>query len=80
MATRTWTVRSGADLGRAVADIRERRGLSQAALAERSGLSRSYVSNIEAGRTVSLLEQELRLLRRLGATVTVTFEDTDGET
>jgi transcriptional regulator with XRE-family HTH domain len=79
MAKRTWTVRSGEDLGRALADIRQRCALTQADLAERAGLSRSYLAKIEAGRSVSLLEHVLRLLRRLGATVTVTFEDTDDE-
>jgi transcriptional regulator with XRE-family HTH domain len=79
VARRTWTVHSGEDLGRALADIRQRRGLTQAELAERSGLSRSYLAKIEAGRSVSLLEHVLRVLRRLGATVTVPFEDADGQ-
>lgn len=73
MAQRTWQVRSGPDLGRAIADIRQLRGLTQSQLAAEAALSRDYVAQIEAGRTASLLEKLLRLLRRLGATVTITI-------
>lgn len=75
---RTWSVRRGEDLGRAIAEVRRQRGLTQQDLAVSNGMSRSYVAKIEAGRSVSLLDHVLRLLRRLGATVTVTFEGDDG--
>jgi transcriptional regulator with XRE-family HTH domain len=70
----TWEIRSGADLGRAIADIRRDRGMSQKDVATETELTRAYLAQIEAGRTVSLLERTLRVLRRLGAHVTVTFE------
>jgi HTH-type transcriptional regulator/antitoxin HipB len=73
----TWTVRSGEDLGKVVAEIRARRGLTQEQLAVRGGLSRAYLAQIERGRTGSLIEHILRLLRRMGATITVTL-DGDG--
>jgi transcriptional regulator with XRE-family HTH domain len=78
VASQSWSVRSGADIGRAIADIRARHGLTQLGLAEQSGLSRGYLAQIESGKTVSLLEHELRILRRLGATVTITIERDDG--
>ena len=74
----TWQVRSGADLGRSIADLRGRQGLTQSELAVQTGLSRDYLAKIEGGRTVSLLEHSLRILRRMGATVTITWESPDG--
>jgi transcriptional regulator with XRE-family HTH domain len=75
MPNQEWVVHSGEDVGRAIADIRHRRGLSQSALAELASLDPAYLSKIERGRSVSLLEHQLRTLRRLGATVTITLED-----
>jgi transcriptional regulator with XRE-family HTH domain len=68
---RTWTVRSSADLGRAVASARASRGLTQAELAEDAGINRSYLAALERGASTLALERALRVLRRLGATVTV---------
>lgn len=73
-----WTIHSGADFGRAIAEIRGRRELTQAQLAQQIGLSRDYLAHIEAGRTVTLLEHLLRSLRRSGATVTVTWPSEHG--
>lgn len=75
----TTQVRSGADLGRSIAHLRGQQGLTQAELAVRTGLSRDYLAKIEGGRTVSLLEHSLRILRRMGATVTITWEADDGQ-
>jgi transcriptional regulator with XRE-family HTH domain len=80
MAQRTWVVRSGADLGRAVAEIRHRKHLTQEQLAAQGGLSRTWLAKLEAGRSATVLDHLMRLLRRLGATVTITFEDADGKT
>lgn len=78
-------IRSGADLGRAIRSIRSALGLSQGSAAELVGIDPTYLSKIERGRTVSLLEHQLRILRRLGAQVTVTFDaahddDPEGDT
>jgi transcriptional regulator with XRE-family HTH domain len=70
-------VRSGGDLGRAVRGVRGAAGLTQREVAELAGIDPTYLAKIEAGRTVSLLEHELRILRRLGARITVSF-DGDG--
>ncbi len=75
----TWTIGSAADFGRAIADIRARRGLTQERFAAQAGLSRVYLAQIESGRSARLLEHLLRLLRRAGATVTITLKPDDGE-
>lgn len=71
---RQWVVRSGADLGRAVAEIRSSRGLTQLELAEEVGLGRPWLAKLETGRSAVVLDHLLRMLRRLGATVTITFD------
>ncbi|HTD07723.1 MAG TPA: helix-turn-helix transcriptional regulator [Solirubrobacteraceae bacterium] len=76
----TWTIRSGEDLGRAIAEIRTRSGLTQRQLAAQTGLSREYLAQIETGRTGSLLEHLLRVLRRSGADVTVSYPGKHGPT
>jgi transcriptional regulator with XRE-family HTH domain len=46
--------------GRRLRDLRERRGLTQVELAEKLGLDRSYLADIERGnRNVSLVNVEL---------------------
>ena len=77
--TARWTIHTGADFGRAIAEIRTRRNLTQAQLAAQTGLTRDYLAHLESGRTVTLLEHLLRVLRRSGATVTVTWTGDDGE-
>lgn len=68
-------IRSGTDVGRAVAELRRRRGMNQEHAADLAGISKAYISKIETGRTSSLLEHELRTLRRLGARIVVEFDD-----
>jgi transcriptional regulator with XRE-family HTH domain len=68
-----WTVRSSADLGRAIAGARSARGMTQQELAKEATVDRSYLARLEAGATKLALERTLRLFRRLGATVTVTI-------
>ncbi|MEK7291885.1 MAG: helix-turn-helix domain-containing protein, partial [Actinomycetota bacterium] len=60
---------------RAVADIRHIRKRTQAELSAEAGLGRTWLAKLEAGRTALVLELLLRLLRRLGATVTITIDD-----
>ena len=67
----TYQIRSGSDLGRTIAQLRRDRNLSQAELAQLAGSSPAYIAKIESGRTSSILEHELRVLRRLGATITI---------
>jgi transcriptional regulator with XRE-family HTH domain len=68
-------IRTGTDVGRAIGELRRKLKLSQSELSELVGLDPKYISKIESGRTVTLLEHELRILRRLGATITVEMPD-----
>jgi|BarGraNGADG00212_1021973.scaffolds.fasta_scaffold35286_2 transcriptional regulator with XRE-family HTH domain len=72
---RQMTVRTGADLGAALAEARRARSLTQQQLAESVNLDRTYLAKIEAGTSVQMLDRTLRLLRRLGAEVTVTLPE-----
>ena len=51
------------------------RGWTQAELAERAGLERTYLTCIEAGPSVILVDRILRLLRRLDVDLIATFPD-----
>lgn len=68
---RTFTVRTGKDLSRAVREARVSAGLTQEQLAQQAGLDRSYLAKMETGLTVVLLDRIVRTLRQLGAEVTV---------
>lgn len=72
---RQMTVRTGSDLGAAVAEARRSRSLTQAQLAQSVNMDRTYLARIETGISVQMLERTLRLLRRLGAEVTVTIPE-----
>lgn len=67
-----WQIRTGEDLGRALAGVREARNLTQEQLAELVGINRTYVAGVEAGASVQMFERTLRALRRMGAEVTIT--------
>jgi len=57
----------GLGLGGAVRRIRELHGIGQEALAERSGLSQGYVSQIESGSWTAITEEALgRIATALG--------------
>ena len=57
----------GLGLGSAVRRIRELRGVGQEILAERSGLSQGYLSQIESGAWTGITEDVLgRIARALG--------------
>ena len=77
---RQMKVRTGADLGAAVAEARRARSLTQLELADSVNLDRTYLARIEAGISVQMLDRTLRLLRRLGAEVTVTITIPDPTT
>lgn len=71
-----YRIRTGRDLGLVVRERREELGVTQAELADRSGIdSPSGLSRIENGKSVKHLEQVLTALQRLGARVEVTFPD-----
>jgi transcriptional regulator with XRE-family HTH domain len=74
-----WIVRSAADFGRGIAEVRRAHGLTQSQLAEQGGLSRTWLAKLETGRSTPVLEHLLRLTRRLGMTITLTYDGDDGQ-
>jgi transcriptional regulator with XRE-family HTH domain len=65
MATRTASI-EGETFGRALRAIRDEKGLSQQALAERAGLTTNYISDVERGIKVPSLTTILQLAYGLG--------------
>lgn len=64
-------VYTAASLGAAIRHYRHQAGLSQAELAERSGLHRTYLSNLEQGGETEQLKRILRVLKQLGVRMTL---------
>lgn len=62
------------DLGRAVRELRERRGWSQSQLASVAGMTQSAVARFEAGGTVPTLAVLERLAATLEVSLSVKFE------
>jgi len=75
-----FVVRTPEDFGRAIAELRHARGETQAELAASMGLSRSYLAQFERGRLPRTVGLVIGLLRRLGATVTITAGVDNGKT
>src|ERR1700693_3784985 len=66
-AARAQIPKKGLGLGRAIRRIRELHGIGQEVLAERSGLSQGYLSQIESGSWTTLTEESLgRIAAALG--------------
>ena len=61
------------ELGRAVRDLRERRGWSQSQLADAAGMTQSAVARFEAGGTVPTLPVLERLAQALDVELKVQF-------
>lgn len=60
-----FSVRSARDLGAAIRSARDTAGLTQSDLSARAGISRSYLAQVERGRSSRLLDLVLDLLRLL---------------
>lgn len=58
-------------LGAAIRHYRLQAGLSQAELAERAGLHRSYLSELEQGKETEQVRRILRVLKQLGVRMTL---------
>ena len=71
-------IRRSEDLGLAVSEARRAAGLTQAQLAEQSGVERTYLAKLEAGLSTLLLDRTLRLLRRLGVALVAELPDDAG--
>jgi len=64
-----------AALGAALRHYRRQAGLSQAELAERTGLHRTYVSDLERGKETEHVKRLLRLFKDLGVRMTLEKAD-----
>ena len=62
------------ELGRAVRELRERRGWSQTQLADAASMTQSAVARFEAGGTTPTLPVLERLARALDVELTVRFD------
>lgn len=60
-----YSIRNSRDLGAAIRGARNAAGRTQSDVAERAGISRSYLAQIEGGRSSRLLELVLDLVRLL---------------
>jgi transcriptional regulator with XRE-family HTH domain len=61
--------------GAAIKHYRKQAGLSQAELAERSGLNRTYLSSLERGKETEQLHRLVHVLKQLGLRMTVQKAD-----
>lgn len=68
-------VYSAASLGDAIRHYRNEAGLTQAELAEAVGLQRSYLSELEGGKSTEQVTRVLRVLRHLGVRMTLDKAD-----
>jgi transcriptional regulator with XRE-family HTH domain len=75
---RNWSIHNPADIGRAIAGVRNEKGLTQEELARRIDIDRGYLARLESGASQLVLERSLRALRRMGATVTISLPEEDG--
>lgn len=72
--SRPFRARSAQDLGVAVKHFRTLAGLSQAELAARVGLHRTYLTDLERGHVTEALERVMTLFRELGVRVNIVQE------
>lgn len=74
-------VTAPADLGSAIAHLRRRQNVPQADLAVRTGLNRTYLSELEGGNATIQMQRLFVILAELGLTMTLaTADDQPGQT
>ena len=62
-------------IGQAVRHYRRQAGLTQAQLAEMTGLHRTYLSDLERGKETEQVKRILRVFRQLGVRMTLDEAD-----
>jgi HTH-type transcriptional regulator / antitoxin HipB len=72
---RAFRVYTPASLGTAIRHYRRQAGLSQAELAERAGLNRTYLSKLEQGGETEQLKRIFRVLKQLGVRMSLDKAD-----
>lgn len=70
-----WVVKDPKGLGRAIAALRRGRGLDQQDLAAQAAIHRSYLSELENGKSTEQTERLFRVIRRLGVDVVLRPKD-----
>lgn len=70
-----FVVYTPAAMGAALRYFREKKGLTQAQLAELTGLNRTYLSDMEQGKETEQLRRLLRVLNQLGVRVVLREQD-----
>lgn len=73
-ATATFRVYGSDSFGVAIREFRRQRGLSQSELASRAGIHRSYLSELEGGKTTEHLERLVALFEALGVGIRLVDE------
>lgn len=73
--SKAFRVYTPASLGAAIKHYREQAGLTQAELAEKAGIHRSYLSELETGAETEQLRRIFRVLRQLGVRMTLNKAD-----
>lgn len=73
--SKSFRVYTPASLGAAIKHYRKQAGLTQAELAERAGIHRSYLSELETGADTEQLRRIFRVLRQLGVRMTLQEAD-----
>ena len=66
---------TAASLGAALRHYRQELGISQVELAERAGINRTYLSDLEQGKETEQLRRILRVLRQLGVRISLEKAD-----
>jgi len=74
-ANSPFLIYSSQSLGTAIKHYRSRAHISQAELAERAGINRSYLSGLEQGAETEYMRRLLRILRELG--LRISLEEAD---
>jgi transcriptional regulator with XRE-family HTH domain len=75
MSTQEFRVYNAQSLGAAVRHFRQEAGLTQAELAQRVGVHRSYLSDLERGQVTEQVERLVKVLQSVGARITVAPAD-----
>lgn len=68
------------NLGNRIKQIRAKKGLTQEGLAARSGLTKSYISLLEAGKKIPAISTLSQIASALGMTIGDCFDGTDDST
>jgi HTH-type transcriptional regulator/antitoxin HipB len=72
-------IRKPRDLSAALAAARRRQGLTQTELAERIGIGRDYLGDIESGELGMQVTRLMQLFGELGVDIILTIPESTGE-